>query len=251
MNFELEYTKEQEEFRREVGEWLEKNVPEGLVQPVDFEDLSYEMYQKHRELGRRLGAKGWLRPMYPKEYGGGGMSLDKAIIIEEELDNYDLTLPPYYDSGGRFGGASILVWGTEEQKKALLTPICRGEVRSWQLLTEPEAGSDLANVQTLAVRDGEDYVINGQKTFIGCNHGADWFWMICRTDPKAPRHENLGWFMFPADLPGITVQAQELFFAGGEAGAGSGIKNNIYLDNVRVPAFNLVGGENQGWKVAQ
>ncbi|MFC1965892.1 acyl-CoA dehydrogenase family protein [Chloroflexota bacterium] len=251
MNFELEYTKEQEEFRREVREWLEKNIPEGLVQSVNSEDQSHERYQNQRELGRRLGAKGWLRPMHPKEYGGGEMSLGKAIIIEEEMDRYDLTLPPYYDSGASFGGASILVWGTEEQKKVFLPPICRGEVRSWLLETEPEAGSDLANVQTLAVRDRDEYVINGHKTFIGSSHGADWFWLICRTDPKAPRHENLSCFIFPSDLPGITIQPMDLFAVGGEAGAGSGIKNNIYLDNVRVPAFNLIGGENQGWKVAQ
>lgn len=250
MNFELEYNKEQQDFRKEVVEWMDKNIPEGLVLPEDPSDLTYEMYQMQRKLGRRLGAKGWLRPLYPKEYGGGELNLDKCIIIEEEMNKRGLSLPPYYDSGGQNGGAATLVWGTEEQKKTFVTPICKGERRSWQLLTEPEAGSDLANVQTLAVRDGDEYVINGQKTFIGCNHGADWFWMICRTSTTAPRHENLSWFWLPADLHGITIQAMELFAAHGEAGFGSGIKNDIFFDNVRVPAFNLVGGENQGWRVA-
>ena len=93
-----------------------------------------------RKIGRALGEKGWLWPTSPTQYGGGGLSLDHAIIIEEELGKAGLTLPPYYDSGGQLGGASILVWGSDEQKAHFLPPIFKGEVRTWQLLTEPEAG---------------------------------------------------------------------------------------------------------------
>ena len=163
MDFEVTYTPEQEAFRAEIRVWLAENIPQGLEIPANTADLSYETYQKLRLLGRRLGANGWLYPTYPPEYGGGDLSGDFAMILEEELDRYGLHLPPYYDSGGRLGGASIFVWGTEEQKQAFLPNIFRGEWRTWQLLTEPNAGSDLASVQTRAVRDGDEYVVNGQK----------------------------------------------------------------------------------------
>ena len=251
MNFEPQYTPELEEFRREVRTWLDENLPSGLFEPADPADLTYEQYQIRRELGRKLGEKRWLWPMAPVEYGGAGLTVDYAVILEEELDRNELTLPPYYDSGGRLGGATILVWGTEEQKKHFLPPIFKGLVRTWQLLSEPEAGSDFANVKTTAIRDGEDYVINGQKIFVGSSHGADQSWMIAVTDTAAPRHENVSWFMVPMDVPGITVQPMELLISGGEGGTGSGIKQTVYFDNVRVPSFNLIGGENEGWNVAR
>ncbi len=251
MDFEPQYTPEQEQFRKEVRAWLKGNVPTDLVEPADPADLSYEQYQKRRALGRNLGARGWLWPTAPVEYGGGGLGVDHAIIVEEELDSYGLTLPPYYDSGGRLGGATILVWGTEEQKGHFLPPIFKGLVRTWQLLSEPEAGSDLANVKTTAIRDGDDYLINGQKIFVGSAHGADQFWMVAVTDPNGARHKNLGWFMVPSDLSGISVAPMDLLISGGEGGAGSGVKNTVYFDNVRVPSFHLIGEENEGWKVGQ
>ena len=250
MDFEPRYTPEQEEFRQEVSAWLKENVPKGVEHPADPADLTWEQYQLRRELGRKLGDKGWLWPTAPKEYGGGGLDVDSAVVIEEEIDSFGLTLPPYYDSGGRLGGNSILVWGSEEQKQSFLPPIFTGRVRTWQLLSEPEAGSDLANVKTTALRDGDDYVLNGQKIFVGSDHDCDYMWTITVTDPEAKRHENLGWFMVPSHLPGITIQPMDLLISGGESGAGSGVKQTVYFDNVRVPAFNLVGGENQGWKVA-
>ena len=250
MDFEPTYTPEQEEFRQEVREWLKENVSPDIAHPPDSINITEEQYQLRRALGRKLGEKGWLWATAPEEYGGGGLALDHAVVIEEEVDSYGLTVPPYYDSGGRLGGASIMVWGTEEQKQTFLPPIFRGEVRTWQLLTEPEAGSDLANAKMSAERDGDEYVINGQKIYVGSSLGADYMWTITCTDNEAPRHQNLGWFMIPADLPRITIQPMDLLISGGEAGAGSGVKNTVFFDNVRVPAFNLIGGENEGWKVA-
>ena len=250
MDFEPTYTPEQEEFRQEVRGWLAENVSPDIAHPPDSINITEEQYQLRRGLGCKLGEKGWLWATAPEEYGGGGLSLDHAVVIEEEVDSYGLTVPPYYDSGGRLGGASIMVWGTEEQKQTFLPPIFRGEVRTWQLLTEPEAGSDLANAKMSAERDGDDYVINGQKIYVGSSLGCDYMWTITCTDNEAPRHQNLGWFMIPATLPGITIQPMELLISGGESGAGSGVKNTVFFDNVRVPAFNLIGGENEGWKVA-
>jgi alkylation response protein AidB-like acyl-CoA dehydrogenase len=244
MDFEVAYSPEQEQFRAEVRAWLAEHVPQ-----VEGDRDSDENYEKYRQLGRELGEKGWLRPTVPVEYGGGALSNDHAIIIAEEIDRYDLRLPPYYDSGGSLGGASILVWGTEEQKRRMLPPIFRGEVVTWQLLTGPEAGSDLAGTQTDAQRDGDEYVLNGEKVFVGGSHTPDFLWTIARTDATGERHKNLSWFLIPADLPGIQYRRMELLGDGNE-GIGSGYKNTIYFDNVRVPAAQLVGGENNGWSVA-
>jgi len=244
MDFAPTYTPEQEAFRSEVGNWLKEHAPR-----TEGDLDSPENYAKFRQLGRELGEQGWLRPTAPTEYGGGGMDFDQALVLYEEFSKYDLSLPPYYDSGGRYGGASILVWGTEEQKQRFLPPIFKGEVVTWQLLTGPEAGSDLASTQTDALRDGDDYVINGQKIYIGGSNGVDQLWTLTRTDPEGERHQNVSWFMIPSDLPGITISPMDLLGDGGE-GVGSGVKNTIYFDNVRVPAGNLVGGENKGWDVA-
>jgi alkylation response protein AidB-like acyl-CoA dehydrogenase len=173
VEFELRYTAAQEAFRNEVRTWLAENVPDGITsRPRSFE-ASRAIYLMRRELGRKLGAKGWLYPSGEETYGGGGLDLDQIIVLEEETARLGLGLPPYYDSGGKMGSASIRVWGTEEQKQRFLPPIYRGEVRSWQLLTEPSAGSDLAGVRTTAILDGDVYVGNGQKIYIGSHHGAD------------------------------------------------------------------------------
>jgi alkylation response protein AidB-like acyl-CoA dehydrogenase len=250
MDFAIEDTAEQSAFRAEVRAWLANNVSPRIEHSVDPCDMSFEQYQLRRELGRRLGAQGWLYPNMPKEYGGADLAAEKTVILYDEITRLGLALPPYYDAGGRMSAPTILVWGTEEHKKRFLPPICRGEVRTWQLLTEPGAGSDLAGVKTTAIRDGDVYVVNGQKVFVGSSHGADYSWTIVVTDPKGERHKNLSWLMIPMDLPGISVTPLDLLATGGEGGSGSGIKNSVFFDNVRVPADHLIGGENNGWKVA-
>ena len=126
MDFSLEYTKEQEEFAKEVREWLDKNIPKDLVTQRDPLKVSREQWDKKRELGRKLGAKGWLWPSYPREYGGGGLDMDHSFVLRQELAKRRLSLPPYYDSG-RLAAPAILACGTEEQKKRFLPPIFRGE----------------------------------------------------------------------------------------------------------------------------
>ena len=229
MQFELTYTEAQEAFRHEVRTWLADNVPDGITgRPRSFEE-SRSIYQMRRDLGRKLGVKGWLYPAGEKQYGGGGLDLDQIIVLEEETARLGLGLPPYYDSGGKMGGASIRVWGTDEQKQRFLPPIYRGEVRSWQLLTEPSAGSDLAGVKTTAIRDGDVYVVNGQKIYIGSHHGADRYWTIAVTDPKGKRHQNVSWFMIDAALPGITTQPLYMLSAQSEGETDEfGHKNIIF-----------------------
>lgn len=251
MEFELKYTPEQEKFRGEVRKWLADNVPSDISRSPKSPEDSKALYDQRRALGRKLGAKGWLYPSGDRKYGGGGLGFDQIIVLEEESARIGITLPPYYDSGGRIGGASIRVWGTEEQKKRFLTPIYTGEWRSWQLLTEPTAGSDLAGVKMTAIRDGDHYVMNGQKIYVGSNHGAERLWTIAVTDPKGKRHQNVSWFMIDAALPGITIQPLYMLSARSEGDTDEhGHKNIVFFDNVRVPADCLVGGENNGWKVA-
>ena len=172
MDFSLEYTKEQEEFAVEVREWLEENVPKDLVSPRDPVKQSYEQWLQRRELGRKLGKKGWLYPSYPREYGGGGLDADHCQVLMQELAERHLGLPPYHDSGGVLGAPAILALGTEEQKKRILPTILTGERATWQLFTEPEAGTDEANQKTNAlrsVREGDHFIVNGGKTLNHCN----------------------------------------------------------------------------------
>jgi len=248
MDFELRDTPEMADFRKEVRAYFKEIIPKDIVVSPYPTDHTDESFQAKREIGRKLGAKGWLYPTWPKQYGGGGLTADHAIVIEEEMDQYELGIPPYYDSGGRLGGADILVWGTEEQKQSFLKPMVTGQWVTWQLLTEPHGGSDLASAKTMAIRDGDEYVVNGTKTFVG-NSGStpDYLWTIVMSDPSGPRHQNLSWMMIPATLPGITIQALDLL--SGEGG-GPGQKCSVFFEDVKVPAFNLVGGENNGWKVA-
>ncbi|MEV0184229.1 acyl-CoA dehydrogenase family protein [Streptomyces sp. NPDC050625] len=251
MDFELTYSEEQEGFRAEVNAWFDEHVPEGVGRRPTNPEESTQLYKLHREFGRQLGEKGWLYPAGDPEYGGGGLTFDQIIVLEEESTKRGFSLPPYYDSGGKMGGACLRIFGTPEQKEAFLRPIYRGEVRTFQLLTEPTAGSDLAGVKMTAVRDGDDYILNGTKIYIGSSNGADRLWVLANTDPGGERHKNLSWFMVDANSPGITMQPQWMLSPGAEGDTDPyGHKNTIYFEDVRVPAFSLIGGENNGWKVA-
>ena len=246
MDFDVHYTAEQESFRKEVRDWLAANVPKDLIDPVDNMDLSENteaIYTRGMAFRRILGEKGWLAPAYPKEYGGGGLGVDQQMVIAEELAEYDLPGIALGDTGTGIGGAAIMVWGTEEQKQRFLPPILKGEVVTWQVFTEPNAGSDLASMQTTAIREGDEFVFNGSKHFVGQPHKPDFLYALAVTDPNAPRHQNIGAFMVPVDTTGVTLGYMDLIGGGG--------KRTIFFDNARVSASQLIGGERDGWKVAQ
>jgi hypothetical protein len=259
MDFSLEFSKNQEDFAKEVREWLEENIPEGWINQRDPDKMTFEQWQKRRELARKLGAKGWLYPQYPKEYGGGGLDSSRAAVLAREFNNKGLAFPPHYDSG-TLAAPAILATGTDEQKKRFLPPILKGEAFTWQLFTEPEAGTDEANQQTNAFRHEHDrdyFIINGQKIFVGSTFGPpDQFLLLTRSDLKAPRHENLAMFLAPADLPGITINPLDLFTSGllsqingPSADIAPGCKNQVFFDNVKVHESFLIGGEHDGWRV--
>ena len=231
-------------FRKEVRAWLEENMrgSEHLRWSATWSTReNEEEYRFRRNLAGKLGKKGWLFPMFPVEYGGAGLTIDHQLVLETELDRYGISLNHVFYTIARIVAPVILKWGSEEQKREFLPPMTHGEVSVWQVLTEPQGGSDVATCHTKAVRDGDHYVVNGQKTMVGHHLPPDFLWTLVCTNPSGPRHENLGWLHIPGNLPGITIQHMYLMM---------GIKNTVFFDNVRVPAFYLVGGENNGWRVA-
>ena len=259
MDFSLEYTAEQEEFAKTVREWLKVNVPSGLVNVRDTVKMDQEQWQKRREFTRKLGQQGWLYPGYPREYGGGGLDEDQRFVLMQELAIPGLGLPPLYDTGV-LAAPAVMAYGTEEQKKRFLPLIFKGEVLTWQLFTEPEAGTDEANQQTNAlrsVREKDYFVVNGQKIFVGSFPSKpEQLYLLTRSDLKAPRHQNLSSFLIPADLPGITVQPLDLFplstfasVSGSTAANIAGVKHSVFFDDVRIHESHLIGREGEGWKV--
>jgi len=246
MNFSTPYTEEQQAFRAEVQAWVQANVPDDMREPTDPQDFSKEQYLFWREKHQELATKGWLYPTYPTEYGGGGLSGDHETILQEEFFKGGIPRSPNSD----IVLATLLVWGTEEQKEQFLRPMLTGEYNSWQKFTEPQSGADLANYQSTAVRDGDDWILNGQNVFVSGRPNTEWglggptyMWGPMLTDPDAPRHRNLGFFMIPTDAEGVTMREQRLINGWDQ--------HFIFLDNVRVAGDHLIGGDHQGWQVAQ
>lgn len=243
MDFSANYGDKAERFREEVRDWIDniKVPPEVEFAPgaPSFDELDDKTYAFAKELQFKLAAKGWLYPAWPKEYGGGGLSLEEKFVIDEELLRRGL--PEVHDPG-KLLGAALLTMGSERQRKKFLPLIAKGEIAVWQAFTEPEAGSDLASLQLQAVHDKDDFILNGQKTFIGGLQHVDYLFTLGVTDPEAPRRQNISTFVVRADSPGISMTPLQPM--------GRNRKNTIYFKDVRVPAENLIGELNRGWDVA-
>jgi alkylation response protein AidB-like acyl-CoA dehydrogenase len=188
----------------------------------------------------KLADKGWIAPAWPKEYGGAGLSVMEQFILNEEFAESRATRPG--GMGISMAGPTIIIHGTDEQKAEHLPKILRGESQWCQGFSEPGAGSDLASLQTRAVKDGDDYVINGSKIWTTGAQRANWMFMLARTDPDAPKHRGITYFLLDMTTPGITIQP--LVQMTGGAGF-----NQVFFDNVRVAAKNVVGEVNRGWYV--
>ena len=245
MDFALPYTAEQEQFRAEVREWLKENIPDEMRNPVDGRTFTKEQYVFWRQMHQRLAAKGWLFPTFPKEYGGGGLTGDHETIIEEEFQNARVR----GNFTNQFVFPALMVWGTEEQKQKFLVPLVKSEITAWQKFTEPSSGADLANYESRAVRDGDDWLLTGRNVFVSGSPRPEWdvegpnyLFGPMQTDPDAPRHRNLGFFMVPVPSPGLEIKEQALL-PGFDQHA-------IFMDSVRVPADHLIGGDHQGWQVS-
>lgn len=238
---DFRFTEEEEAFHKEVQDFLEQELPRDWLMDMYYDGGSEEFHQFGLKMRRKLAAKGWIGLSWPKEYGGQGTPLMKQAILEEELIYRGA--PFYYIETGMVGPL-ILQFGNEEQKKRFLPPITHGEV-TWCIgMSEPNAGSDLAALETRAEEKENCFVLNGQKTWQSETHHADWSMVYARTDPNAPKkHRGISCFLVDLKSPGITTRFIKDM-------SDSIPLNEVFYDNVKVPKENLLGGLNGGWNVA-
>lgn len=234
---DLSYTSEQKAFRAEVRAWLQAHVPEA---PLEHFDASRSGFEAHRQWESTLKSGDWGMVTWPKEYGGRGLDLIQWLIFEEEY--YRAGAPGRVNQNGIFLlGPTLMEFGTHEQKQRFLPPMASGEEIWAQAWSEPQAGSDLAGVRSTAVLDGGDYVLNGHKIWSSRAAFADWAFGLFRT-PGSERHKGLSLIFFPLDAAGVTVNPIRKI--NGHVGFAE-----IFLEDVRVPAFNRLGDEGQGWHI--
>jgi alkylation response protein AidB-like acyl-CoA dehydrogenase len=235
---DLDFTPREEEFRRIARSWLQDNVPAAPLASMD----TAEGFEQHRAWERALSTGGWSAVSWPVEYGGQGANLIEWLIFEEEY--YRAGAPGRVNQNGIFLLApTIIDLGTDEQKARFLPSMASGDEIWCQGWSEPDAGSDLAAIRSRAVRDGDDYVLDGQKTWCSRGAFADWMFGLFRTDPAAERHRGLTFILVPMDADGVTVRPIPQL--DGETGFAE-----VFLDGVRVPAANVVGEQDRGWRVA-
>jgi alkylation response protein AidB-like acyl-CoA dehydrogenase len=235
-------TEEQKKFRKEVGDWLDKNIPKELVDSTWKLRVTANIDHAH-EFAEKLGAKGWLVPEWPKEYGGSALPHGTATIVAEEISKRVLWAPGFI--GGLTGGVQgpiIMRHGTPEQKKEWLPRIAAGAQFALGY-TEPNAGTDLAGLQLRAVKDGTDYIVNGQKMFSTGAHNARYHWLAIRTNPELPKHKGVSMLIADLKAPGVTVT--KLTTIAGDR------TNEVFYDNVRIPQTNRIGPEGEGWSITR
>jgi alkylation response protein AidB-like acyl-CoA dehydrogenase len=240
----LKFGEREETLRAAVRTFLKEHLPkkDGFTGYRDArtDDGAFEAAKRFNQ---ELGKRGWLAPAWPKEYGGLGASIPEQMVFNEEFGYHGAP-----DTGTRgFGvgmiGPTLIIHGNEEQKREHLPRITSGEAIWCQGYSEPGAGSDLASLQTRAVRDGDDYVVNGQKIWTSGGHRANWMFLLARTDSDAPKHRGISFFLLDVkNTPGVTVRplinmANRHHF------------NEVFFEDVRIPRRNLIGEENRGWYV--
>ena len=233
---DLTFSPSEKAFRDEFRAWLEANPT--APEPVDDD----EHFAWRRDWQRRLAEGGWAGVHWPVEFGGRGSTVTESAIFFEELARHRAPLPAG-SLGLLLAGPTILTWGDEDQKSRFLQPILTGEEIWCQGFSEPDAGSDLAALKSRATKDGEDWVITGQKVWISWAHYSKWCMLLARTDPQSERHRGITYFLMDMDAPG--VQRRPLRQMTGEAHF-----NEMFLDEVRVHESNVLGEVGNGWKVA-
>ena len=233
MNFE--FSDDEISFRKELQSWLKEELKD---RPQDTD--SDGEWAFGLEMRKKLADKGWLTMAWPEEYGGQGVSHMMQVVFAEEMSYH--RAPGRDVFGTRMMAPTLMIHGTEEQKKEFLPPVSKGEVQWCQGYSEPESGSDLASLQTRAVEDGDDFIINGTKIWTSSAHRADHIMVLTRTDPDAPKHRGISYLLCDMNTPGLTVNP--IINMAGDHGF-----NMVTFDNVRVPKKNLVGEQNRGWYV--
>ena len=235
-----------EQLRARVVEWLRENLPAAWVQAVEEGDEA-----KLREVRgqvdyadwcARLGAAGWATPTWPAEHGFLGLSGPQAKIVNDELNRYKVHRS-FNIIGIGMGGPTIMHWGTEEQARRWLMPMAQHKEIWCQLFSEPGAGSDVASLSTRAVRDGEEWVVNGQKVWTTLAHMARWGLLVARTDPDQPKHKGLTYFVVDMHAPGVEVRPLKQITGDAEF-------NEVFFTDVRIPDSQRLGPVGEGWGVA-
>jgi alkylation response protein AidB-like acyl-CoA dehydrogenase len=229
----FDYTPEQKRLRDELRLYFDELISDALLAELDQAEGGGPLYQAAM---RELGADGWLGIGWPKEHGGQGRGPIEQFIFFDEVQRAGFPVPILTLNTV---GPTLLKFGTEEQKAKYPPMILEGRCHFSIGYTEPSAGTDLASLKTTAVRDGDDYVINGQKIWTSLADHADYIWLACRTDPNAAPHKGISIIIVPADAPGVQITPMRAL--------GENNVHAVYYDNVRVPVKNLVGEENNGW----
>jgi len=232
---EIGYTEEHQALRTELREYYKKLLtPEVEAQLATSHGIGPDM----RRVVKQMATDGWLGIGWPEEWGGQGKGPIEQFIFFDESMRAGAPVPMLTINTV---GPTLMDFGTQEQKEFFLPKILAGDIHFCIGYTEPESGTDLASLQTRAVRDGDEYVINGQKIYTSLAGDADYIWLATRTDPDVAKHKGISMFVVPMDTPGIKVVPMHLL--------GDHNINYTFYEDVRVPAANLVGGENEGWKL--
>ena len=240
MDFRL--SAEEEAFRAEVRQWIAEHAPPGGFGVDREEQFDPRFWDLTQRTAKQLAEKGWLTLAWPKEYGGQGRSVIEQAVFQEETMFAGVPGTTMGIGGTQWVGPTLILHGSEEQKREHLPPIANAEAWWCTGYSEPGSGSDLAALELRAVKDGDSYVLNGQKTWTSGAHVSGWCWLAARTDFEAPKHKGISVFLVNMETPG--VQTRTIINMAGQHSF-----NEIYFDDARVPAENLVGGKNQGWYI--
>ena len=239
------FSQQEAAFREEVREFIRRELPQKwkwhfkVVLAPSIYTFTGEALEFIRTVRRKVGEKGWLSLGWPEPYGGKNSLFLQNIVYEEMLYH---NCPGIEPVGALFLAPTLIKFGSEDQRQRFLPGIAQGEVAWCELLSEPDSGSDLASLKTLATEDGDDYVINGQKTWNSGAHLADWVFILVRTDTGSPKHRGLSYFLLDMKTPGVSVNPIRNL-------AGEHEFNEVFLDDVRVHKNNMVGEKNKGWYV--
>ncbi len=230
-----------ESFRDEVRQFIADELPSEEERQERALQGGFETVQEEYDytmgFQKKLAERDWLAMAWPEEYGGAGASHMRQLVYNEEMSYAGA---PVMNMGISWVGPSLMLYGTEEQKQKYIPPITSADQWWCTLYSEPGAGSDLASLQTSAIRDGDDYVINGQKIWTSGGHLSDWGWLAARTDPDAPKHKGISLLMLDMKSPGISVRPLVNI-------ADQHAFNEVFFEDVRVPVEQRVGEENRGW----